>query len=96
MKTKSRKEIKIKILWKPLSVNATYRKTSFSYYITKEGKAYKESATRQAVEQYKEMPLDCDLEVTYHYYFGRKWRVDHLNMNKWLVLTTLNYLNNKK
>jgi len=77
--------IKLTIEGKPLSVNQTYQKTAYAYYMTKKGKDYKDSAIEQAISQYKKDPLIEDLEVTLTYYFWSKRKLDHLNMNKWLL-----------
>ncbi len=76
--------IKLNIKGKPLSINKTYAKTKFSFYMTKEGKEYKESVIRQAKQQYKGEPLGGKLKVVYIYYFPDMRVRDHLNLNKCL------------
>jgi len=90
--------IKLTISWKPLSVNMTYRKTNYSYYMTKVGKEYKEECKRQASMQYKKLPLSGSLEVCYRYYFWDNRVHDHLNYNKCLndALTGIIWIDDKQ
>lgn len=74
--------IKLIILGKPMSVNQTYARSKFSFYMTKKGKEYKESCVLQARQQYKKTPITGELEVTFKYYFADNRVHDHLNFTK--------------
>lgn len=76
------KPIKITIFWNPISVNHTYYKGASSYYMWKAAREYKREAIWQAQTQFGNKPLECNLDVEYHYFFKDARKRDHLNYNK--------------
>lgn len=82
MKTKGK--IKIVIEGRPFTVNKQYtnRKGTRQRLLTSEAKSYGDRVGWQARQQYRGKPLDCDLEVSYFYYFSDNRKCDHLNFNK--------------
>jgi len=90
--------VKIIILWKPMSVNQTYARSKFSFYMTAKWKEYKEETIQQALQQYKKKPLEWNIEVEFKYYFADNRVHDHLNFNKCLndALTWIVWLDDKQ
>jgi Holliday junction resolvase RusA-like endonuclease len=74
--------MKIILLGNPISTNSLYKRHGNFIYMTKEGKALKESYQWQAKKQYKGKILTGDLEVDITLYFGDKRRRDADNHNK--------------
>jgi Holliday junction resolvase RusA-like endonuclease len=70
----------------PLSVNATYKtnRRSRNIFLSDDAVKYANNCRIQAKVQWKRKPLECNLEVSYHYYFRDNKRRDHLNFNKLL------------
>lgn len=70
----------------PKSTNHIYKNTCrggfSSTYLSPEGKALKEQYQWEARSQWPGKPLECELEVTVHLYFGTTRKCDWDNFHK--------------
>jgi len=76
--------IKLIIQGNPFSVNQQYirKKGAAKYILSNEARVYGDLVGWQIKVQWKNKPLEGDLEVSFYYFFNDKKRRDHLNFNK--------------
>lgn len=79
-------KVTIILLGEPKSTGSIYKSVNrgkfSSIYMSKEGKALKDSYIRQTTLQWRNLPLQGDIEIKVDIYFGTKRRSDIDNFHK--------------